>query len=228
VPVKHEIERFQNSLSSLAELVVFVVLGLTVGLRSLDGGTWLDGALVALVLAVLARPLVVLLTLSAARLAWRERAFITWSGLKGAVPILLAAFAVLGGVSGSARIYEVVFVVVLLSVVGQGTFVPLVARALRIPMHDRPLTPWEVSVGLTSPPSDSLERTVEDGSRAAGKQIRELPLGQHVWITLVVRNGTSVRPGGSLRLEPGDRVVMLTEGADQGAVRRLFERREAP
>ena len=70
-----------------------------------------------------------------------ERVFIAWSGLKGAVPILLAAFAVIGGVPGSERVYQIVFVVVLLSVVCQGTFVPLVAGRLRIPMHERPLPP---------------------------------------------------------------------------------------
>jgi cell volume regulation protein A len=222
VPYKREIERFQSASASLAELVVFVALGLTIGIGSLGWETWLDGTLLVLVLVLVARPIVAVLTLLPADLSWRERAFITWSGLKGAVPILLAAFAVLGGVDGSGQIYDVVFVVVLLSVVGQGTFVPLAARLLRIPMHDRPLTPWEVSVGLSAPPGDLQELTVGSGSRAEGKQIRELPLGEHVWITLVVRNGSSVEPRGSLRLEAGDRLFMLSEGADQAALRRLF------
>jgi potassium/hydrogen antiporter len=222
LPFKREIERFQSASASLAELVVFVALGLTIGIGSLGWQTWLDGTLLVLVLALLARPIVVFAALSPAELSWRERAFVAWSGLKGAVPILLAAFAVLGGVDGSSRIYDIVFVVVLLSVVGQGTFVPLAARLLRIPMRVRPLTPWEVSVGLSVPPGELQELDVGRASRAAGKQIRELPLGEHVWITLVVRDGTPVEPRGSLALEAGDRVVMLSEGADQAALRRLF------
>lgn len=150
LPHKREIERFQSASASLAELVVFVALGLTIGIGSLGWETWLDGAILALVLALVARPIVTTLTLWPADLSRRELAFITWSGLKGAVPILLAAFAVLGGVSGSDRIYDVVFVVVLLSVVGQGTFVPLVARLLRIPMREK--APASTADGRTDPP----------------------------------------------------------------------------
>jgi potassium/hydrogen antiporter len=222
MPYKREIERFQTASASLAEIVVFVALGLTIGIGTLGWDTWLDGVLVMLVLALLARPIVTTLTLWLARLSWRERAFITWSGLKGAVPILLAAFAVLGGVSGAGQVYDVVFVVVLLSVVGQGTFVPFVASLLRVPMQDRPRTPWEVSVGLTEPAEDLRELHVGRGSRADGKQIRELPLGEHVWITLVVRNGTPLEPRGSLTLEAGDRIIMLSEGADRSTLRQLF------
>jgi cell volume regulation protein A len=141
LPYKREIQRFHTALASLAEIVVFVGLGLTVSLGSLTARVWVDAALLLLLLALVARPLVVALTLARTRLRWAERAFIAWSGLKGAVPILLAAFAVIGGVPSAARLYGIVFVVVLLSVVGQGTLVPLVASALRIPMHERPLRP---------------------------------------------------------------------------------------
>ena len=139
LPYKREIERFHNSLATLAEIVVFAGLGLTVNLGSLSARVWADGVLLFLLLAVVARPLVVALTLVVARFRWAERAFIAWSGLKGAVPILLAMFAVIGGVPGAGSVYGIVFVVVLLSVVGQGTLVPVVARLLRIPMSERPL-----------------------------------------------------------------------------------------
>ena len=112
-PYKGEIERFSGSLASLAELAVFVALGLTIDLGGLSGEIWLDGIVLVLVLALVARPLVVLLTLGLARLSWAERGFIAWSGLKGAVPILLAAFAVLESVSGADKVYGLVFVVVL-------------------------------------------------------------------------------------------------------------------
>jgi potassium/hydrogen antiporter len=135
LPYKDELERFHGSLAALAELVVFVALGLTVSIGSLSGRVWLEGVLLALLLALFARPLVVAAMLAPARFRWAERSFIAWSGLKGAVPILLAAFAVLGGVAGADRVYGIVFVVVLVSVVGQGTLVPLVARALGIPMR---------------------------------------------------------------------------------------------
>ena len=136
---KEEIEAFQRVSASLAEIVVFVALGLTIDLTEMwEAGTWLDGLLLAILLAFVARPLVVGLLLVPARFRWGERLFLIWGGLKGAVPILLAAFAVLGGVADAERIYGLVFVVVLFSVVVQGTLIPTVAAHLRIPMEPRP------------------------------------------------------------------------------------------
>lgn len=133
---KQEIERFAKSLSSLAEITVFLALGLTVSLGFiLDKGLWIDGLVLSVVLAFVIRPLVVSVLLLPARLQTRERVFVAWGGLKGAVPILLAALAVLAGTEGSERIYGIVFVVVLFSVVVQGTTIPAAARALRIPMR---------------------------------------------------------------------------------------------
>jgi cell volume regulation protein A len=223
-PFKGEIERFHGALATLAELVVFVALGLTVSIGSLAGETWFQGIVLALVLAFVVRPLVVAGFLVGARLRLAERAFIAWSGLKGAVPILLAAFAVLGGAPDADLVYGIVFVVVLLSVAGQGTLVPLVARTLAIPMHERAAFPWELSVGLAHEPENVLEFVVSPGSRADGEEIRTLPLGERTWITLVVRDGAAVRAGGSLELRPGDRVLLLAEREDVGALARLFER----
>jgi potassium/hydrogen antiporter len=222
LPYKGEIERFHTSLATLAEIVVFVGLGLTVKLGALTAGAWVDAVLLLLVLAVVARPLVVVLTLARARLRWTERAFIAWSGLKGAVPILLAAFAVLGGIPGSARIYGIVFLVVLLSVVCQGTLVPFAAGVLRIPMHERPLRPWRISVGLGQEPEAAQEFTVGAGSRAENEQLRNLPLGKNAWVTLVVRDGAAVAPKGSLELRGGDRIALLAEPEDTPALARLF------
>jgi cell volume regulation protein A len=134
LPHKREIERFQGSLAGLAEIVVFVALGLTIDISHLSAQTWLHGAALWLVLALIARPLAVGLTLTWSSLARNELAFIAWSGLKGAVPILLAAFAILGGVDGANRGYGLVFVVVLLSVVVQGSLVPWVARRVDVPI----------------------------------------------------------------------------------------------
>jgi cell volume regulation protein A len=136
LPLKREIERFHTSLASLAEIVVFVALGLTIDLTDLGvRRLWLDGLLLALILAFLARPLVVGALLLPFRLRHGERLFVMWGGLKGAVPILLAAFALLSNVNGATRIYGIVFVVVAFSVVCQGAAIPFVASRLRVPMR---------------------------------------------------------------------------------------------
>jgi cell volume regulation protein A len=134
-PRKREIELFQNALSNVAEIVVFGVLGATITLHEIGGGRWAEGIALAVFLAVVARPAVVGLLLVPVRLRTTERVFVMWAGLKGAVPILLAAFALLGGVREGRRLYEVVFIVVAFSVIVQGASVPLAARRLGLPMR---------------------------------------------------------------------------------------------
>ncbi len=136
VPLKEEIERFHTSLASLAEVVVFVALGLTIDVTNLLTSSRLfEGLVLAVVLAVVARPLAVAPLLWPVRMRRNERLFVIWCGLRGAVPILLATFALLEGVDQAERIYDIVFVVVAFSVLVQGSTVPLVARRLKIPMR---------------------------------------------------------------------------------------------
>jgi cell volume regulation protein A len=134
VPHKRQIRRFHIALASLAEIVVFVALGLTVNATQLND-VWLDGLILAAALAFIARPLGLAPLLAPLRLRPGEKVFIAWGGLKGAVPILLAAFAILAEVDDARRIYEIVFVVVAFSVVVQGSSIPFVASRLGVPMR---------------------------------------------------------------------------------------------
>ncbi len=139
IPAKRSIERFHTSLASLAEIVVFVALGLTVDLAGLGHNhRWLDGLVLAVVLAFVARPLAVGPLLLPVRMSIGERLFVMWSGLKGAVPILLASFVVLGEVKDAQSVYGIVFVVVAFSVVLQGASIPWAAARLRVPMRGEP------------------------------------------------------------------------------------------
>jgi cell volume regulation protein A len=223
-PYKAEIEHFHHSLASLAEIVVFVALGLTIDLTSLGAhNLWLDGLLLALILAFFARPLAVGPLLIPARLRAGERLFVIWGGLKGAVPILLATLALLSGVAGASRLYGIVFIVVAFSVVVQGTSIPFVAARLRVPMRAVEPEPWNISVRLRSEPRGARRFVVARGSHADGSTIRELPIGERTWISLLVRDGAPRQPRGSHTFEPGDEVLVLTETSDERALRRLFE-----
>jgi cell volume regulation protein A len=135
IPYKRQIRRFHTALASLAEIVVFVALGLTVHVTQFDASIWLDGLVLAVLLAFVARPLGLAPLLAPLRLRIGEKLFIAWGGLKGAVPILLAAFAILAEVDDAQRIYEIVFVVVGFSVIVQGASVPFVASRLGVPMR---------------------------------------------------------------------------------------------
>src|SRR3954454_23026832 len=112
-PYKAEIERFHSSLASLAEIIAFTMLGLTVSLTQFrHGNAWLIGIGLAVLLALLVRPALVGLLLLPIRLSRGERLFIMWSGLKGAVPILLGTYILTAGASGADRLYQIVIVVV--------------------------------------------------------------------------------------------------------------------
>lgn len=138
-PYREEIRSFHGSLASLGEVAVFVVLGLTVSLRTLpDGHAALIGLVLAVLLALLVRPLLVGLLLWPVRLSRGERGFVLWAGLKGAVPILLGTFVVAAGGPGTTRIYDIIFVVVLFSVIVQGGLAPWVAGRLGVPMERLP------------------------------------------------------------------------------------------
>lgn len=132
-PARGAVRQFNSALSDLGELAAFVALGLTVDLAAIGGeGLWWRGLVLAALLGFVIRPLVVGPLLASMRLTWGERGFIVWSGLKGAVPILLASLAVVGGTDYASGIYGIVFVVVLFSVVVQGSLVPAAASRLGV------------------------------------------------------------------------------------------------
>ncbi len=209
-PYKGEIERFHTSLANLAEIVVFVALGLTIDLGGLDTRlVWVDGILLALILAIIARPLACGLLLIPTRLNIGERLFVLWGGLKGAVPILLAAFAVIAGADHADRIYGIVFVVVLFSVVVQGSSIPFVAPRLGVRMR-------------IADPHGLTRLVVQPGSRTVGHTIKELPLSERTWVETIKRGERAVRPRGSTPLAEGDVVTVVTDLGDVDTLRRLF------
>jgi cell volume regulation protein A len=131
------VERFHATLANVGEIVAFVMLGLSIRLHSLTvDWAWAIGIGLAVLIALVLRPLASLPLLAGARLQRREKMFIAWAGLKGAVPILLGALAVTGGIPDAARVYAIVFVVVTLSVLIQGGSLSVVARRLGIVMQN--------------------------------------------------------------------------------------------
>ncbi len=140
-PFKAEIEVFQEALAALAEIVVFIALGLTITISAVGVDRWAQGVLLAIFLALAARPAAVAALLAPTRLGRGEKLFVMWGGLKGAVPILLAAFALAEGVEDARTIYELVFVVVMVSVLVQGGTIAHAANRLGIEMTRIPVTP---------------------------------------------------------------------------------------
>lgn len=222
-PYKGEIAHFHSALASLAEIVAFVMLGLTIRLYALPhGGAWLIGLALAALLAFAIRPLLVGVLLWPVRMRPSERLFVLWSGLKGAVPILLGAFIVQAGVKDAPRIYEIIFVVVAFSVIVQGGTVPALARRLKIPLRTIEPEPWSLGIRFQEEPEDLHRFVITAGAAAANRAISDLAMPEDAWISFIIRNGHLVPAHADTVLQPNDEVVVLATGRDEPSLRTLF------
>jgi potassium/hydrogen antiporter len=218
-PYKAEIERFHSSLASLGEIVAFTVLGLSVRLADLPSKRiWLIGLVLAVLLVVVVRPVLVgVLTIPLA-LDRSERIFILFAGLKGAVPILLGTFILsAGGFADPLRVYDVIFVVVALSVLVQGSLVPVVARRVGLRMRFREPEPWAVGLRLRDEPQGLRRYVVSRGAVADGSTVGELPLTENVWVSIVTRAGRLVPIRDDTVLRAGDEVLAITDPENDDA-----------
>jgi cell volume regulation protein A len=212
-PYKREVERFASVMASLAEIVAFVALGLTVDLDEITHtDVWVVGLVIGLALIVVIRPLLVGAVMLPFEFARSERAFVLFCGLKGAVPLLLGTLILSEAVPDGDRVYGIVIVVVMVSVLVQGTLVPTVAQRLNIPMRRHDPEPWALGVRLRDEPDGVHRLVVAEGSRADGVTIGDLPVSSDdVWVSFVVRDQQLVPVGGDTVLHPGDDVLVLAD-----------------
>jgi cell volume regulation protein A len=223
-PYKAEIERFHSSLASLAEIVAFTMLGLTVSIAGLEHGDgWVIGLVLAVLLALVVRPLLVGVLLIPVRLGGGERVFVLWSGLKGAVPILLGTYILSSGVADANRLYQIVVVVVTFSVVVQGGLAPEVARRAGVPMRVVTPEPWALGMRFRHEPTGLHRHVVGQGSPADGTTLADLVLGEDAWVSMINRGGAVVAPTGATSLRAGDEVLILTDPDADTTVAPLFE-----
>ena len=224
-PYKREIERFHTALASLAEIVAFVALGLTVDLHVIArADVWVPGVILGAVLAFLIRPALVGLTLIPARLKSNERNFVLFAGLKGAVPILLGIFLLEAHTPDAERLYGIIAVVVVFSVVVQGSLIPAAARLLRVQMRSVEPQPWALGVRLRDEPSGVHHLTIKAGSAADGRTVGEITgLPGDAWVSFVVRDGQLAPITEGMRLRPGDEVLVLADPGLRQELTTAFE-----
>ncbi len=208
---KRHVVRFHSGLAWLMQIVMFLVLGLLVFPSQLPGVAP-SGLMVVLVLMFVARPLAVLVCLARSRFNWREKALISWTGLRGAVPIVLATFPLLAGFEQSHLIFDIVFFTVLISVALQGTLLMPVARWLGVdePMASRPVFSLEIEhKGQARGETQEIE--VQPNMAAVGRKIMDLELPPEVLILLIGRGEGFVVPRGETVIEPYDTLLLLGE-----------------
>lgn len=208
LPHRRAVLGFATSLALLAELGLFVLLGLLASpSRLLDAvpAAMLVGAAVLFV----GRPLAVLVSTTPFRVPWREQLFLAWAGLRGAVPIVLATVPVSAGIEGGTEVLDVVFVLVVVYTLMQAPTLPWLGRRLGV-VEDLEARDLEVeSAPLEQVGADLLQVQVRPGSHLHGVYVDELRLPRGAVLSLVVRNGEGTVPTAETRIERGDQLLIV-------------------
>ncbi|NBM18144.1 potassium/proton antiporter [Streptomyces sp. GC420] len=212
---------FAEGLGWLAQIGMFVLLGLLVTPHELGDDIW-PAVMVGLVLTMVARPVSVVVSTAPFRTPWRERSLVSWAGLRGAVPIVLATIPMVHEISESRRIFNIVFVLVIVYTLVQGPTLPWVARKLRLGDDSE-----ASDLGIESAPLERLRGhllsvAIPVGSRMHGVEVAELRLPTGAAVTLVVRDGKSFVPSPATMLRRGDELlVVATDPVRDATERRL-------
>ncbi len=226
LPYMAGLRRVHDALAWFSQVSMFLLLGLLAfpsRVASMAG----PGLALGLFLALVARPLVVTLLLLPFRLSARQVVFVSWVGLRGAVPIMLATFPVLAGVDGASRVFDLVFFVVVVSAAVQGTTIGQLARwlGLELPVTPAPRAVLEV-LSTQSLAGEVVSYYVEPASAVAGSRISDLPIPEGSAVMLVVRGRELVAARGRTVLQPGDHVYVFTTPAEKPFVQLMFGREE--
>ena len=219
---RRQLVGFHEGLAFLAQVAMFIVLGLLVFPQQLPDVA-ASGLALALLLVLLIRPVAVFLSTAFSEFTAREQILLGWAGLRGAVPIVLATFVLSSEVDTANTIFNAVFFVVVVSAILQGTTLERLAARLGLlsaapPTHEAP-----IEVGESSP-LDLLDFVVAPDHAIAGVAVREVGLPRTAIIAVVVRGDDSIPPRGSTIIEPGDHLFVLVPHSVRPAVEDVFSR----
>jgi cell volume regulation protein A len=231
LPHRRAILGFADGLAWVAQIGLFVLLGLLVSPAQLPGAL-VPALVVGAALVLVARPLSVVISVVAARpvrgprrpgtrIGWPGSAFLSWAGLRGAVPIVLATIPLSAGTPGAPGLFDAVFVLVIIFTLVQASTLAPAARLLRVAAPGEAIEIHVETAPLERLHADLLQIDVVPGSRLAGVHIDELRLPVGASVTLVVRGGAGFVPGPDTRLKTGDELLIVATAA----VRDLAERR---
>lgn len=218
---KKTLIKFHDAIAWLMQIVMFLILGLLVNFK--DGFAYTKQAfLIALILTFVARPIAVFLTTIPFKRSFKEKLMISWVGLRGAAPIVLATFPLTANIPHATEIFNIVFFVVIISVLLQGTTIPYIAKLLKV---DAPLEISHSSVieyGDKDTKNKMIEFTVADKAVAVGKQLYELNLPQGSLVSLIYKRGEYIIPTGSTLIEPCDVLFILMDKTKEDEVRKII------
>jgi len=216
---------FFDGIGWMMQIGMFLVLGLLVFPREIILIAP-QGLIIALVLIVLGRPVSVLLGTMFMGMKFRSKMMVSWVGLRGAVPIIMATFPLVYGLPQAELFFSVVFFIVVTSVLIQGSTIPVVARWLHVdsPTKERTRYPIELEPSVDTKAA-LKEVEIEEGDFSVGKQILELGLPDNVLITLVNREGKFLVPRGTTVVLVNDKLLILSDKKDVSEIKNLLKRR---
>ena len=214
--------RFNEGFAWMMQIFMFVLLGWLVFPEQLTNLA-LSGFSLAVLLMAVARPAAVWVSLARSEFSGREKLFLSWAGLKGAVPILLGTYPLLAGLPNAKLIFNATFFVVMASALIQGSTVNLAARLLGLAEKGRRPSPYAVElVALEKTDSEIVEIEIDAENAAANREIRDLSLPEAVLIVAIMRENALITPRGETRLLSGDVLYVLTPKRQVDCIQQVF------
>ncbi|QDV66596.1 K(+)/H(+) antiporter NhaP [Rosistilla carotiformis] len=217
---------FHDAVAWICQILMFTALGI-LSFPSRLVGVAVPALLISFVLIFIARPIAVFLCASPFKFSFRELTFLSWVGLKGAIPITLATFPMLAGLPSASLMFDTVFFVVLTSALVQGWTLPHIARYLKLEVPTRLPPPVTLEISsLTNVDGDIVDYFVDESCQATGRMIKDLALPEGVVIALLVRDEQIIPPQGRSVLHSEDHVIVVLRPRVRALVDRIFARRE--
>ncbi|TMW70380.1 potassium/proton antiporter [Alteribacter natronophilus] len=228
---RHTIFRFNEGFAWMMQLLMFVILGLLVFPGQLfTMEVIVRGLLLSFVLILIARPLAVLISTLGFKYTWKEKTLLSWAGLRGAVPIVLATFPLIAGLENAQMFFNVVFFVVLTSALIQGSTISPFANLLGLsgPKKVTPLHSLElISIGQAN--AEIVEYSVNEETKIVGRNLAEIDFPEDVLINAIIRDGELVTPYGETVIEANDILyILVSRKSKKDLTRLLGERKSVP
>ena len=224
LPHRHAMRSFAEGVGWIAQIGLFVMLGLLADPGRITWRAVATGVTAGLFLTFVARPASVLASTTWFRMPWQEQVFLSWAGLRGAVPIILATVPLSARVPHADLLFDVVLVFVIVFTSLQAPTLPWVGRRLGLADANATSDVDIEAAPLDKIAADLLQIRIPEGSHLAGVRVRELRMPRNAVVSLVIRQGNSFAPHGESRLRSGDELLIVTPGAHRAEVeRRLTE-----
>ena len=210
---KRSLLKFYDGQAWLMQIILFLTLGLLV-FPSRVIPLMPIGLLIAAFLMFIARPAGVFIGLAFSKTSIRSKLFISWVGLRGAVPIVFATYPMIAGLDKAGMIFNLVFFISITSVLLQGTTLPIMAKWLRV-TEQPPIAPGKETADIVPANNEIKIVTLNSDSAVVGKKIVDLHFPSSTYITLIKRNDQYIQPTGADRLMAGDRLLVLSGNEEE-------------